>query len=319
VSTVPARRQLRLADGRRIDYLDLGDPAGRPLLYLHGTPSSAREVGPLEALAADRGVRLIAPDRPGYLDSQAARGADVRGVAADLLELADLLGFERFAVAGFSGGAGIALAVGAAAPARVSTVLIGGGMGAFNSVPDSGLPALTRVLFAAVALQPRIGALVVTPVMQIVARRFRKDLADPRAGVASALRGAASGSQLPAVDAYVDSRSDDELRAELADRVRSFQSARGIVLDVAVYARDWRIDLASLTMPVEIWHGTNDPAVPLAFAKALDASLPDSRLHVLRGRRPLRLPVTHHRGPHCRSGGGWESNPPATVTAAQRF
>ena len=36
------RQQVRLADGRRIDYLELGDPAGVPAIYLHGTPSSAR-------------------------------------------------------------------------------------------------------------------------------------------------------------------------------------------------------------------------------------------------------------------------------------
>jgi pimeloyl-ACP methyl ester carboxylesterase len=33
-------RVLRLGDGRALGYRIWGDPAGRPLLFLHGTPGS---------------------------------------------------------------------------------------------------------------------------------------------------------------------------------------------------------------------------------------------------------------------------------------
>jgi len=277
------REQFRLRDGRRIDWLEYGDPSGVPALYLHGTPSSAREAAWLDAPARAAGVRLIAPDRPGYLDSQARRGERIDGVARDLVELVSGLGVERFAVAGFSGGGGFALAVGAAAPDRVTTVVVGGGMGAVGSAPDSGLPAFTRMLFATAALQPTLSRALIAAPMYWVARRFARDLGHPRQGAASMLRGAAKGAQLEAVDAYIASRSDEQLHAELADRVRSFRSLDGLVVDLAAYAGTWRVDLSALTMPVQIWHGLEDPAVPVGFARALARALPSAHVHLCEG------------------------------------
>jgi len=59
--------RVELIDGSVIGYAEAGDPAGFPLLYLHGSPSSRLEVelpGIGEA-AQDLRIRVIAPDRPG--------------------------------------------------------------------------------------------------------------------------------------------------------------------------------------------------------------------------------------------------------------
>jgi pimeloyl-ACP methyl ester carboxylesterase len=45
---------------------EVGDPAGAPVLYLHGTPDSRLARHPDDGLAAAAGVRLLAIDRPGY-------------------------------------------------------------------------------------------------------------------------------------------------------------------------------------------------------------------------------------------------------------
>lgn len=280
---VAERNDFSLADGRRMRWLDLGDPAGVPALYLHGTPSSAREAGWLEKVARGAGVRLIAPDRPGYLDSQASAAARVDEVAKDLVELVDALGVNRFAAAGFSGGGGFALAVAAAVPDRVTTVIVGGGMGALGSAPGNGLPAFTRLLFATAAWHPRISRMLIAAPMYWVGHRFQQDLVDPRQGAKGMLRGAARGAQVEAVEEYVSSRSDAQLDLELRDRIRGFRSLQGIVIDLSTYASKWRVDLSSLTMPVEIWHGQDDPAVPVAFANALAAAVPQPRLHLCAG------------------------------------
>ena len=59
--------RVRLADGTDVGYAEVGDPGGRPVLHLHGTPGSRLEVHiPAARRAAeDLGVRLIALDRPG--------------------------------------------------------------------------------------------------------------------------------------------------------------------------------------------------------------------------------------------------------------
>ncbi len=68
--------RLRLADGRTLACLELGDPEGSPVLYFHGYPGSRLE-GRLAAGAARRhGLRLIAPDRPGFGGIHVPAGSD---------------------------------------------------------------------------------------------------------------------------------------------------------------------------------------------------------------------------------------------------
>src|SRR5699024_1947321 len=55
-----------LPDGRRLAYSEQGDPAGRPLLLLHGTPGSRLQRHPDGELARRAGVRLVTVDRPGF-------------------------------------------------------------------------------------------------------------------------------------------------------------------------------------------------------------------------------------------------------------
>ncbi|HSP41298.1 MAG TPA: alpha/beta hydrolase, partial [Luteolibacter sp.] len=51
--------------GYRLAWNEFGDPAGRPVLYCHGWPSSRMQAVLVHHLARERGLRVIAPDRPG--------------------------------------------------------------------------------------------------------------------------------------------------------------------------------------------------------------------------------------------------------------
>ncbi|NLT07691.1 MAG: alpha/beta hydrolase, partial [Solirubrobacterales bacterium] len=88
----PARRSLRLPDGRRLDRLELGDPAGRPLLYCHGGFSAASDAVHLDGLGRELGVRVVAPDRPGVAGSARQPGRRLLDWPADAAALADALG-----------------------------------------------------------------------------------------------------------------------------------------------------------------------------------------------------------------------------------
>jgi pimeloyl-ACP methyl ester carboxylesterase len=56
---------VRLRDGRSLSYAQYGDPAGFPILSAHGGLACRLDVGPAASVAAQSGVRLISPDRPG--------------------------------------------------------------------------------------------------------------------------------------------------------------------------------------------------------------------------------------------------------------
>src|SRR5512141_2763064 len=60
------RGQYRLSGGRLLGYAEYGDPAGAPVFYFHGWPSSRLEGRAAHAPALNLGLRLVAPERPGY-------------------------------------------------------------------------------------------------------------------------------------------------------------------------------------------------------------------------------------------------------------
>src|SRR5262249_46557626 len=63
--TIPDQR-IRLRDGRWLGYIDCGDPGGVPVICCHGKPGSRLDFIFNDYLCRELGLRLIAPDRPGF-------------------------------------------------------------------------------------------------------------------------------------------------------------------------------------------------------------------------------------------------------------
>ena len=104
--------------GGRLWVRTAGD-GGPALLLLHALGGTGAHWAPqLAALAAN--CRVAAPDLRGHGRSAAAAdaGYTIADYAADALAVADALGFDRFAIAGHSLGAAVAVEVGAAYPQR---------------------------------------------------------------------------------------------------------------------------------------------------------------------------------------------------------
>jgi pimeloyl-ACP methyl ester carboxylesterase len=55
-----------VGEDRQIGFAEFGDPQGRAVFWLHGTPGARRQI-PTEArvYAEEHGIRLIGLDRPG--------------------------------------------------------------------------------------------------------------------------------------------------------------------------------------------------------------------------------------------------------------
>lgn len=105
-------------------------------MYFHGTPGSRLDLCFGEQLAAERGVRLVSFDRPGYGGSTAAPFG-VASIGADAHAIADGLGVDRFATLGWSGGGPGALAAAAVPGGRVTRVGIASGVAPFQLVPGA--------------------------------------------------------------------------------------------------------------------------------------------------------------------------------------
>jgi pimeloyl-ACP methyl ester carboxylesterase len=148
-------------DGQRIHVLHVRspEPDARPLLLIHGWPSSPAEflelIGPLTNPRAHGGepadaFHVIAPSLPGYGFSTPLRQpgwGNLFRVAQAMTELMSRLGHERFAVHGTDVGSGVAGLLPMVAPGRVAGMHLAGTTAAMPFGPPlelDGLEGLDR-------------------------------------------------------------------------------------------------------------------------------------------------------------------------------
>jgi pimeloyl-ACP methyl ester carboxylesterase/DNA-binding CsgD family transcriptional regulator len=91
-----ALREMRTSDGRRLTWIEFGDPQGMPVLYLHLDFGLIRWPATAERAAASRGMRVIVPVRAGYGRTDALpKGEDhLAGVTRDYAAVLDHLGVK---------------------------------------------------------------------------------------------------------------------------------------------------------------------------------------------------------------------------------
>lgn len=108
----------------RVAYAEQGDPAGRPVVLLHGFPYDVHAYDAVAPLLAARGLRVVVPYLRGYgptrfLSEATPRSGQQAVLGADLLALLDALKLERALVAGYDWGGRAACIVAALWPDRV--------------------------------------------------------------------------------------------------------------------------------------------------------------------------------------------------------
>lgn len=111
--------------GRTLTYVDEGPADAPSLVAVHGIPGSVRDFRYLAPQLVPR-VRIVRVDLPGFGGSapHAPAVTSLDGRAAALVELADHLGLERFAVLGHSMGGATALVTASRHPERVTALVL---------------------------------------------------------------------------------------------------------------------------------------------------------------------------------------------------
>jgi pimeloyl-ACP methyl ester carboxylesterase len=122
-----------------IGYEERGEPAGAPVILLHGFPDDAHAWDAVAPPLAAKGCRVLAPYLRGYgptrfLDAGAPRMAQQAAIGQDLLDFMDALGLERAALAGYDWGGRAACIVAILAPARVRALVTIGGYNVQNTL-----------------------------------------------------------------------------------------------------------------------------------------------------------------------------------------
>jgi pimeloyl-ACP methyl ester carboxylesterase len=268
-----------LPDGHRLTAREAGDLSGSPVFRLHGTPGSRVLYAKHVDDARRRGIRLIGYDRPGYGGSTSRRGRTVGDVAGEVSAIADELGLDEFAVWGHSGGGGPALACAARLPDRVvAAASLAGvappdaegfdpleGMGAAN-VDDARL-----MMTDPVAWEAKMTAEVET---------MREPTAEQLLAMIETLLSDVDRKALtPGLLQFFVEEGREAFR----------YGADGMRDDNLSDMRPWGVDVGSIRVPTQVWHGAQDRFVPISHGKWLAAHIPNAEAHLLADEGHLTL------------------------------
>jgi pimeloyl-ACP methyl ester carboxylesterase len=256
---------LELRDGRKMAWRWWGDPDGRPLLRIQGTPASRLYRNPDSSVQRDLGVRYLMIDRPGYGGSTRKPGRGIADVADDLDAVLEAHGIDRIPAMGTSGGGPHVLGLAARHPDRVSavTVVVGG-----TPLEPDEVEQLVGVNAQGYAAAEKGWDALHELLVQV---RERLLGAEGMAGVLS---------DAPASDRALmaDPAWQRIERESLAETLK--QGAEGWTDESMAMHHKWDFDPAEVKTSVTWWHGDDDKNAPITAARRVVAQLPRVDLRI---------------------------------------
>lgn|SRR3954447_8407497 len=281
-------RSIAASDGRTLTVREGGDPTGFPVLCISGTPGSSTIYEPDARDAEERGIRLFSYDRPGYGGSTRLKGRKVADCVADVTSVCDALGIERFSVWGISGGGPHALAAAALLPDRVIAAAALASVAPYDA---EGLDYLEGM--GEQNVEEFATIFEGEDAQRASTERHRNELlsATPE-HLAEVWRSLLGPSDREVANGAHASFLLDHIRAGIGT------SVDGWIDDDLAFVSPWGFDLASIRVPVQLWHGEQDKFVPYAHGVWLAAHIPgvDARLTPEDGHLTLaerRVPEVH--------------------------
>jgi pimeloyl-ACP methyl ester carboxylesterase len=263
-------RTVRTPDGRTLAVEISGDLAGKPVLVHMGTPNSRHLYPPNAADAAERGLRLISYDRPGYGASSPHPGRTVADCAADVRAICTALHIDRLVMWGISGGGPHVLACAALLPGLVTAAaslasLAPYGADGLDFFADMGADNVTDMrLFFEDETASRA---------KMESDRVEM-LAETAADVGKSMK-----SLLTPTDAAV-------LTGEMAEFF-VYSTREGLEMSGEGWWEDncllqpWGFSLDAISIPVLVMHGREDMFVPFAHGEWLAKHIPGAEARLL--------------------------------------
>jgi pimeloyl-ACP methyl ester carboxylesterase len=251
-----------VSDGREIGYAEVGDPDGTPLFVFHGFPNS-RVFGALfDEVGREQGVRVVAPERPGFGVSTPDPDRRLTDWPADLEDVADALDIDSFSVLGISGGGPYAAVSAALLPDRVERAGIACGV-----APMASVGLRDRLWYYAARFTAPVSKLG----LWLLGRRAlagREAFLEEMANSAS-----------PADEDLWRGEVGQTIHASMLES-RRHHGLDPLVEETAIYGSPWGFDLDDIEVPVYLWYGKADVLVPPEMGLYLAREIPTAETHV---------------------------------------
>jgi pimeloyl-ACP methyl ester carboxylesterase len=258
-------KTIRLRDRRALGYAEYGAPEGKPVLYFNGYPGTRLEARLISDAAARTGVHLVGIERPGLGLSDFQPDRRLLDWPDDVIELADALGLDRFAVVGVSGGGPFSAACAFKIPYRLSACGIVAGTGPMDSAAEDVTRSNQIMGFVARRLPLLFRAL-----MWVSLGRFSQDTERLQAIIER------QAQHLPEPDRQLfDTHEIKQVFVEQA--VEAFrQGAKGPAWEgKLLFGEPWGFTPRDISMRnVHLWHGELDVNVPVAMGRAMADKIP---------------------------------------------
>ena len=258
-------KRLLLNNKYQLAWNEYGSPDGEPLFYFHGTPGSRVEPQAANDIARDLGIRLIAPDRPGYGDSDVQDDFRLLDWPDCISQLADNLQLKQFSILSFSGGGAYALACAHELADRLKRITIAGSPAPFETeVMQEHICAESKPLYE---LSAADYPAAIQQVSQLVNSldTFLEILQAP----------------LPPSDTVLFEQDSFHQHYLENLTLATTHGVNGIVNDLRNLTLPWQFNLEDIQLPIDIWHGSEDRSFGLAIAKYLSNTLKNTSTHFL--------------------------------------
>jgi pimeloyl-ACP methyl ester carboxylesterase len=249
---------MRLPNGRILGYAEYGCEKGYPLMFMHGYPSCRLEASAVDHIVRRRGIRMIAPERPGFGLSTVQPNRRIMDWPCDVQALARHLRLSRFAVMGGSGGGPYALACALGLPQdMVSAVGVFAGAGNWEAGAHH-MPWIYRASMLAAEHWPAGLRGSLTAMMWMLRNGLNTQMATRR------------------IDYYLQNDQDQHsksIETRRAELVRILfepfaQGAGPAVYEARLLSQAWDIEFGDITYNnLHIWHAEKDWNSPLPMTE----------------------------------------------------
>ena len=261
---------IRLADKRQLAYAEYGESAGFPVFLFHGLPGSRLSWGLLPDDPFPSGLRLIAPDRPGYGKSDPKPGRTLLNWVDDITQLADALEIDKFAIVGVSGGGPGALACAWKIPERLTSVGVVASPAPTNATGVfEGMSKTNRFFMNMAWHLPWLSTMNIKFLASIIRR-------DPARYINT------MKFKVHDVDKTILARPEIQnmLIKDFSEALRG--GAQGMASDMSAnHGRPWGFPLNEIKVKVLFWFCELDHSVPPAMGKYLSKTVPNSEVNFI--------------------------------------
>jgi pimeloyl-ACP methyl ester carboxylesterase len=270
-SAIAEDQHIVLADGRKLGYSEYGAHRGLPVLGFHGTPGSRFMFRLVHEPARRLGMRIIAPERPGFGLSTFQRNRTLRDWASDIAEFANHLGLKQFGVAGISGGGPYAAACAALLPSLVTATALINPVGPL--CPPEGPETIGTTRYVLFRVLPRVSL-----AMKAFFTAWRLMFLNAPDRMYDVLRNGACDDDRRILH-------KPEIRRNFLDGVSEGlrPGTRGLMQEMRIFCRPWNLPFDAVKAPVMLWQGTHDRNVPLLASRHLASIIPGCEFRSVEG------------------------------------